>query len=112
MNKDRDGKVTNLESTQTLQELPGLSDKQRGDAWAAMNKTSKPARNPFTGALAEAGMTPEESAQAWGIYGRSRTKEEPYTKGQKKEDLREELDLTTQEVNRLWNLMKRAAEGK
>lgn len=114
MNKDRDGdgKVTNLESTQTLQELPDLSDKQRGKAWKAMNERTNPARNPFTGALAKDGMTPEESATAWGIYGRSGTKEEPYTKKQKKQDLREELDLTTQEVNRLWNLMVKAAEKK
>lgn len=114
MNKDRDGdgKVTNLESTQTLQELPGLSDKQRGEAWAAMNEKTNPARNPFTGALAEQGMTPEASVMAWGIYGRSGTKEDPYTKSEKKQDLREELDLTTQEVNRLWNLMVKAAERK
>ena len=114
MNKDRDGdgKVANLESTQTLQELPDLSNEQRGEAWAAMNPKVKPARNPFTGTLAEAGMTPEESSQAWGIYSRSGTEEEPYKKRQKKQDLREELDLTTQEVNRLWNLMVKAAERK
>lgn len=112
MNRDRDGdgKVTNLESTQTLQELPGLSDQQRGEAWAAMNAQTNPARNPFSGALAEQGLTPEEAAAAWGIYGRSGTKEEPYTKSDKKRDLREELDLTTQEVNRLWNLMVKALE--
>lgn len=114
MNKDRDGdgKVTNLESTQTLQELPGLSDEQRGEAWAAMNETTNPAKNPFSGALAEQGLTPEESVAAWGIYGASGTKEKPYTKKEKKQDLREEMDLTTQEVNRLWNLMVKAAERK
>lgn len=114
LNRDRDGdgKVTNLESTQTLQELPGLSDEQRGEAWVAMNAQTNPARNPFSGVLAEQGMTPEESAAAWGIYGRSGTKEDPYTKSEKKQDLREELDLTTQEVNRLWNLMVKAAERK
>lgn len=106
LNKDRDGdgKFTNLESTQTLQELPGLSDQQRGEAWAALNPTTKPARNPFTGALAEQRMTPEEAATAWCIYGRSGTKEE------KKRGLREELDLTTQEVDRLLDLMAKAVE--
>lgn len=49
-------------------------------------------------------MTPEEAATAWGIYGRSGTKEE------KKRGLREELDLTTQEVDRLLDLMAKAVE--
>lgn len=114
LNRDRDGdgKVTRLESTQTLQELPELSARQRGEAWAAMNEQTSPARNPFTGVLAREGIAPEKSAAAWDIYGRSGTKEEPYTKKEKKQDLREELDLTTQEVNRLWNLMVKAAERK
>lgn len=112
MNKDRDGdgKETNLETTQTLQELPDLSGKQRGEAWEAMNKGTNPARNPFTGALAEEGMTPVESAAAWEIYGRRGTREEPYTESKKKQDLREELDLTDQEVRRIWDLMVKAAE--
>lgn len=114
INKDRDGdgKVTKLESMQTLQELPGLSDKQRSEAWAAMNETALPAKNPFSGALAEQGLTPKESVEAWGIYGASGTKEDPYTKAEKKRDLGKELDLTAQEVNRLWNLMVKAAERK
>ena len=114
LNRDRDGdgKVTQKESTQTLQELPDLSARQRGEAWEAMNEQASPSRNPFTGVLAKEGLSPEKSAAAWGIYGRSGTKEEPYTKKEKKQDLREELDLTTQEVNRLWNLMVMAAERK
>lgn len=112
LNRDRngDGKVSKMESTQTLLELPGLNDKQRGQAWSAFNdSTTAEVRNPFTGVLAKDGMAPEDVQTAWDIYGRSGTKEEPYTQGQKKQDLREELDLTAAEVNRIWNLMKRAA---
>lgn len=113
LNRDRDGdgKVTKMESTLTLLELPGLNDQQRGQAWSAFNdsKTAE-ARNPFTGTLSKEGLDPEEAQTAWDIYGRSGTKEEPYTQGRKKQDLREELDLTAAEVNRVWNLMKKAAE--
>lgn len=115
LNKDRngDGKVTNLESTQTLQELPGLSTQQRGEAWEAMNEQASPARNPFTGVLAEKkGMTPEKSATAWSIYGRSGTKEEPYTQERKKEDLRQELGLSYIDAAQMYELMKKAAKGK
>ena len=55
-------------------------------------------------------MTPVESAAAWEIYGRRGTREEPYTESKKKQDLREELDLTDQEVRRIWDLMVKAAE--
>ena len=57
-------------------------------------------------------MTGAQYGTAWGIYNGKGTKEDPYTKSEKKQDLREELDLTTQEVNRLWNLMVKAAERK
>lgn len=113
MNKDRDGdgKVTNLESTQTLQELPGLSGEDRGKAWTAMNEKSKPAKNPFTGVLAEQGMTPEEAAFVWSIYDKKGTKEDSYTKPEKKRDVQKELDLSTSEVNRLWGLIEKAMKG-
>lgn len=110
MNKDRDrdGKVTNLESTQTLQELPGLSAEDRGKAWAAMNENKNQAQNPFTGVLAGQDMTPEEAALVWSIYDGKGTKEDSYTKPEKKRDVQKELDLSVQEVNRLWILIEKA----
>lgn len=113
LNRDRDGdgKVSKMESTQTLLEVPGLNDKQRGKAWSAFNdsKTAE-VRNPFTGALSKEGLGPEEAQAAWDIYGRSGTKAEPYTQERKKQDLQEELDLTAAEVRRVWELMEKAAE--
>lgn len=58
------------------------------------------------------GITGEQYRSAWDIVQRTGTKKDPYTKSEKKQDMREELDLTTQEVNRLWNLMVKAAEKK
>ena len=56
------------------------------------------------------GITGEQYQTAWDIAHRKGTKEEPYTQKQKKQDLREELDLTDQEVKRIWDLMVKAAE--
>lgn len=114
LNKDRDGdgKVTNLEETQTLQELPDLSGEQRGKAWEAMNQRTKQAKNPFTGVLSEQGMTPEEAASAWKIYDGKGTEDDPYTKSEKIKDLQEELDLPYMDAAQLYRLMKKAAEKK
>lgn len=75
-----------------------------------MNEKTNPAKNPFTGVLAEQDMTPEEAAFVWSIYGKSGTKEEPYTKQQKKRDVQEELDLSASEVARLWRIIEKAME--
>lgn len=114
MNSDRDGdgKVSRMESAQTLQELPGLTDKQRGEAWGAFNTDAKAFKNPFTGALAKKGMDPEEAQTAWDIYGRSGTREEPYTEARKKQDLREDLGLSVMDAAQLYRLMQKAAERK
>ena len=119
INSDRDGNdsISEKESAQTLMELEGLTDKQKGEAWSAMNnkgeteesRERKEAKNPFTGVLA-GDYSPEEVMAAWGIFDGKGTKEEPYTKERKKKDLQEEFGLSLREANELYTLMKRAAE--
>lgn len=55
--KDNNGRVTSVESAQALENLTGLTDRQRGKAWEEKNSTTKPEKNPFTGALVEAGAS-------------------------------------------------------
>lgn len=55
--KDNNGSVTSVESAQALENLTGLTDRQRGKAWEEKNSTTKPEKNPFTGALVEAGAS-------------------------------------------------------
>lgn len=104
--RDNNGSVSGRESGQTLLELEGLTDRQRGEAWSAFND-AKEARNPFTGALSKE-LDPEDAMTAWEIKDRKGTKKDPYTEREKKQDMRDELDLTTDEVDRLWDLMVRA----
>lgn len=54
--RDRSGGVTSVESAETLWELSGVSDRQRGDAWRQKNSATSPEKNPFTGALPAAGV--------------------------------------------------------
>ena len=116
---DRDGNdsTSAAESTQTLMELDGLTDKERGEAWSAMNnkgeteesRERKEAKNPFTGVLA-GDYSPEKVMAAWGIFDGKGTKEKKYTQERKKKDLQEELEVSAREANDLYTLMKRAAE--
>lgn len=55
--RDHSGSTDSTESAQTLQSMPGLTDRQRGKAWEEKNSTTKPEKNPFTGALVEAGAS-------------------------------------------------------
>lgn len=59
VNADRDdnARVDYVESAQTLLELSGMTNAQRGKAWQEKNSTTKPEKNPFTGALVEAGAS-------------------------------------------------------
>lgn len=107
--RDGNGSVSGAESAQTLMELDGLTDKQRGEAWGALNDASA-ARNPFDGALSKK-LEPEDAITAWGIYDRKGTKEEPYTQERKKGDLRQELGLSYIDAAQLYELMKKAAKG-
>ena len=60
VNADRDdnASVDYVESAQTLLELPGMTNAQRGKAWQEQNSATNAAKNPFTGALAGAGVSP------------------------------------------------------
>ena len=60
VNADRDdnASVDYVESAQTLLELSGMTNAQRGKAWQEKNSTTNAAKNPFTGALADAGVSP------------------------------------------------------
>ena len=60
VNADRDDntRVDYVESAQTLLELSGMTNAQRGKAWQEKNSTANAAKNPFTGALADAGVSP------------------------------------------------------
>ena len=70
LNSDRDksGGVNGAESALTLLELNGLSNQQRGKAWDAFNDIDED-KNPFIGALPEAGI---QSETAIDIYDRYR----------------------------------------
>lgn len=118
INSDRDGNgsTSAAEATQTLLELDGMTDKERGEAWSAFNnkgeteesRERKEAQNPFTGVLSK-DYSPEEALGAWEIFNGKGTREEPYTREQKKKDLGEELGISQKAANDLYELMRRAA---
>nr|DAG64063.1 MAG TPA: nuclease [Caudoviricetes sp.] len=66
--KDNNGSVTSVESAQALKNLTGLTDRQRGKAWEEKNSTTKPEKNPFTGALVEAGASVSTSISVLDKY--------------------------------------------
>ena len=72
INADRDnsGSVNGTESALTLQELTGITDRQRGDAWAKAVSNASEAKNPFVGALPQAGI---DTDTAIDIYDKYRT---------------------------------------
>lgn len=114
--RDGNGSTSAAESTQTLMELDGLTDKERGEAWSAFNnkgeteeaRERKEAQNPFTGVLSK-DYSPEDALGAWEIFNGKGTREEPYTREQKKKDLGEELGISQKAANDLYELMRRAA---
>lgn len=70
VNADRDdnASVDYVESAQTLLELPGMTNAQRGKAWREQNSTTNAAKNPFTGALADAGVSPRTAVKVLDKY--------------------------------------------
>lgn len=66
--RDHSGGTDSTESAQTLQSMPGLTNSQRGTAWQEKNSTTKAEKNPFTGALAKAGVSPETAIKVLGKY--------------------------------------------
>lgn len=70
VNADRDdnASVDYVESAQTLLELSGMTNAQRGKAWREQNSTTNAAKNPFTGALADAGVSPRTAVKVLDKY--------------------------------------------
>lgn len=70
VNADRDDntRVDYVESAQTLLDLSGMTNAQRGKAWQEKNSTTNAAKNPFTGALAEAGVSPRTAVKVLEKY--------------------------------------------
>lgn len=70
VNADRDdnARVDYVESAQTLLELSGMTNAQRGKAWQEKNSTTNAAKNPFTGALADAGVSPRTAVKVLDKY--------------------------------------------
>ena len=70
VNADRDdnASVDYVESAQTLIELSGMTNAQRGKAWQEKNSTTNAAKNPFTGALADAGVSPRTAVKVLDKY--------------------------------------------
>ena len=70
VNADRDdnASVDYVESAQTLLELPGMTNAQRGKAWQEQNSATNAAKNPFTGALAGAGVSPRTAVKVLDKY--------------------------------------------
>ena len=70
VNADRDDntRVDYVESAQTLLELSGMTNAQRGKAWREQNRTTNAAKNPFTGALADAGVSPRTAVKVLDKY--------------------------------------------
>lgn len=66
--KDNNGSVTSVESAQALKNLTGLTDRQRGKAWEEKNSTTKPEKNPFTGALVDTGASVSTSISVLDKY--------------------------------------------
>lgn len=70
VNADRDNNasVDYVESAQTLLKLPGMTNAQRGKAWQEQNSATNAAKNPFTGALAGAGVSPRTAVRVLDKY--------------------------------------------
>lgn len=109
-NADRDGSgsVSGAESALTLMDLPGMSGRERGEAWAQFNSRTSEVKNPFTGALSREGFDPGEALKFWQIYDGKGTKQDPYTKEEKQADVMEALGLSRMETISLWNLMEKS----
>ena len=65
---DDNASVDYVESAQTLLELSGMTNAQRGKAWQEKNSTTNAAKNPFTGALADAGVSPRTAVKVLDKY--------------------------------------------
>lgn len=116
--RDGDGKTTTRESAETLLDLEGLTDQQRGKTWSALHnkgetedaRRHKEAQNPFTGVLS-GDYSPEQALDAWEIFNGKGTKEDSYTEDKKKQDLAAKFDISKKDASDLYRIMKNAARG-
>lgn len=65
---NRDGNITQGESAAALLPVAGLTDAQKGKIWQAQDKGWNAEKNPFTGSLVAAGISPETSVSIMEKY--------------------------------------------
>ena len=65
---NRDGNITQGESAAALLPVAGLTDAQKGTIWQNQNKDWSTKKNPFTGALANAGISPNLATEIMNRY--------------------------------------------
>lgn len=66
--QDGNGTVTQGESAAALLPIRSLTDQQKGKVWQSQNSSWNEAKNPFTGALVNAGIAPETAADILSRY--------------------------------------------
>lgn len=67
---DGNNQITQGESAAALLPIAGLSNQEKGKIWQSQNTTWNEKKNPFTGALASAGISPTVATQIMEQYSR------------------------------------------
>lgn len=65
---NRDGNITQVESAAALLPVAGLTTQEKGKIWQSQNKDWSTEKNPFTGALANAGISPNLATEIMNRY--------------------------------------------
>lgn len=65
---NRDGNITQGESAAALLPVAGLTKQEKGKIWQSQNKDWSTEKNPFTGALANAGISPNLATEIMNRY--------------------------------------------
>ena len=65
---NRDGNITQGESAAALLPVAGLTTQEKGKIWQSQNKDWSAEKNPFTGALANAGISPNLATEIMNRY--------------------------------------------
>lgn len=65
---NRDGNITQGESAAALLPVAGLTTQEKGKIWQSQNKDWSTEKNPFTGALANAGISPNLATEIMNRY--------------------------------------------
>lgn len=65
---NRDGNITQGESAAALLPVAGLTTQEKGKIWQNQNKDWSAEKNPFTGALANAGISPNLATEIMNRY--------------------------------------------